>query len=161
MGIENWIIIAIGGLCSLAASILYMLGGTSGFSKALRRFIASFILALSANIIAVVFHNWNWQLLLIFPCLAGGFSLGYGAYTIKEKIFKRTVFALGVLSACFCGLWSIGFTMFGWVVVGLAFIVGLTSVVLGVFNPFVNAPLEQYLICQLLTMFIPFWGLVK
>ena len=77
------------------------------------------------------------------------------------KIYKRAVFALGVLMACVVGAWIAGFSVAAWIVLGLSFLTGLTSVILGVFNPFSNAPLEQFLICQVLCLFVPFWAFVK
>jgi RarD protein len=41
------------------------------------------------------------------------------------------------------------------------FITPLVSVVLGVMNPFSNAPLEQFLICQVLCLFVPYWSFVR
>lgn len=158
---ENWGLIAFSGVASLVASILYMLGGTVGFTKALRRYGATFFLAVMSNINAIVMGVWSWQFILIYPALIGGFSLGYGASTTGEKILKRTIFALGSLSAIIFGLWGLGFPVMGWLVLGLAILIGLTSVVMGVFNPFNNAPLEQYLICQVLTLFIPFISFIS
>jgi len=158
MGTENiWLIIILGFMAFVANS-LYAMGGTEGFGKWLRRYLASFILAVAANGAAIYLTVWTWQYIFIYPCLIGGFSLGYGANTTWEKILKRGIFALGVLTACFCGFWATGATILGWIVVGLAFLTGVTSVVLGVINPFNNAPLEQFIICQVLCLYIPYWA---
>jgi hypothetical protein len=137
------------------------MGGTKGFSKWMRRFLASFILACSANVAAIYLGVWTLEYLLMWPCLIGGFSLPYGANTTWDKVIKRTVFALGVLMACFCGAWATGFTIFGLVILGLAVLTGITSVALGVINPFNNAPLEQFLICQVLCLYVPYWAFVR
>jgi len=163
-GTENWGLVAFGGFLSLVSSILYMWGGTAmswGGKKWLRRFLGSFVLAVAASVIAVVLTKWDWRYLIIYPCLATGFSLGYGADTTGVKIRKRTIFALGVLTACVVGAWIAGWTASALLVLGLCFVTGLTSVALGVWNPFNNAPLEQYLICQLLTLYVPFWAFVR
>jgi len=161
MGPENIWLIAIGGGASLISCILYMMGGTTPFKKFWRRFIGSFVLAAAASFIAIWVAKWDWRYLLFYPILAAGFSLGYGGSTVIEKVIKRTIFALAVLGCCIVGLWVNQFNMFSWVVTGLAFITGLTSVVLGVINPFNNAPLEQYLICQVLTMYVPWWSMIR
>jgi hypothetical protein len=164
IGAENWGLVALGGVASLIASILYMIGGTTmsfGGQKWLRRYVASALLAGAANGIAAFLQVWTWQYLLMWPCLIGGFSLGYSSDTTIGKAIKRLIFALGVLSACMIGVWAVGFTGAAWVVLGLAAVIGAGSVVLGVWNPFNNAPLEQFIICQILTMFVPFWAFIR
>jgi hypothetical protein len=163
-GAEQWGLSALGGLMALIASVLYMWGGTTmswGGKKWLRRFLGSFVLALAASIIAVALAAWDWRYLIMYPCLIGGFSLGYGGDRMWTKVWKRTVFALGTLMACVVGAWIAGWTPSALLVLGLSFVTGLTSVALGVFNPFKNAPLEQYLICQVLTLYVPFWAFVR
>lgn len=163
-GTENWGLVAFGGSMSLFASILYMWGGTEmswGGQKWLRRFLGSFILALAASVVAIVLAKWDWRYLLLYPCLWGGFSLGYGGKTTFVKVLKRTAFAFGTLTACVVGAWILQWSVSALVVLGLCFVTGLTSVVLGVVNPFNNAPLEQYLICQVLTLYVPFWAFIK
>jgi len=162
-GTENWGLVAFGGFMAFISNVLYMWGGTEmswGGKKWLRRYLGSFILMVSALVIAVVLSKWDWRYLLMYPCLIGGFSLGYGASTTGEKIFKRTVFALGSLMACVVGAWIAGWTASALIVLGLCFVTGLTSVVLGVWNPMHNAPLEQFLISQILTLYVPFWGFI-
>lgn len=164
MGVENIWLIAIGASGIFISAVAYMIGGTSGFGeygKAWRRFIGASVLALDANLMAAFTLSWNWLYLLMFPCLMIGFSLGYGAETTIGKIFKRSVYALGVLSACLCGFYASGCTLMGWVVIGLAFLTGASSVVLGVWNPYKNAPLEQLLISVALTMYTPWWAFIK
>ena len=160
-GQEDIWFVAILGFMAFVANVLYAAGGTKGFGLFWRRFIGSFILALSASICALYLGAWSWKYLLIYPALIGGFSLGYSSDTLLGKITRRTIFALGVLMACLVGLWATGFTSFGWVVFILAAVTGLTSVVLGAINPFKNAPLEQFLICQVLTLYIPFWAYIR
>ena len=163
-GAEDWGIVALGGFAAFLANVLYMWGGTEmvwGGQKWLRRYLGSFVLALAASGIAFYLGVWSWKYLLMYPALAIGFSLGYGADTTMGKILRRSVFALGSLTACLVGAWAVGFTGAALLVLGVATIVGMTSVALGVWNPFKNAPLEQFLISQLLCMFIPFWGFIS
>ena len=117
-GTENVWLVALLGFMAFISNVLYMLGGTEGFGKWMRRFIASAILAGAASLGAIALGRWVWQYLLMFPCLAIGFSLPYGAEEAIWKIIKRTLFALGVLSACVIGLWATGFTVFGLVIAG-------------------------------------------
>lgn len=164
MGPENIWLVSGGFLAVFIATVLYMIGGTDmggGGQKFWRRFVASLILACSTNVIALLLNNWVWQYLFIYPALILGFSLPYGGKTTLVKGLKRFVFALGVGLACWCGLWATGFTPMGWVIMGLSTAIGLGSVVLGVMNPFNNAPLEQGLICVLLTLFIPWWPFIR
>lgn len=163
-GAENWGLVALGGFMAFIANILYMWGGTTmswGGQKWLRRFLGSFVLAAAASVIAWQLSAWKWQYLLMYPCLAAGFSLGYGADTTKEKIFRRAMFAAGVWTACIVGAWCIGFSSSALLVLKVSLVVGMSSVALGVWNPFTNAPLEQFLISQLLCMFVPFWAFVR
>ena len=160
-GTEQWGLVAIGGLATYIASVFYMWGGTAGFGLVWRRWIGSFVVALAANLIAVALHVWVWQYLLFYPMLGAGMTLGYGSSRLWVKVLKRTLFALGVLSCCIVGAWIAGFSGPAWIVLGLAFVTGLTSVVLGVWNPFSNAPLEQYIIANLLLLYVPFWSFVR
>ena len=161
MGTEDIWLIALGGFGSLISNICYMAGGTEGFGKWWRRFLGSFILSLSASLIALYLNSWSWKYLLMYPALAVGMSLGYGGDKQLTKILKRSLFAFGVLTACFIGAWICGFSVSSLIVLGLAIITGLTSVVLGVFNPFKNAPLEQFIISQVLTLYVPWWAFIS
>ena len=162
MGTEDIWLIALGGFAGFISNVLYMMGGTTGFGgKWVRRFMGTFVLALSCNLIAVYLQNWVWQFILVWPCLILGMSLGYGGDSYWVKAYKRTIFALGVLSAVLIGVWAAGFTLSGWIVFGLAILVGSGSVILGVLNPFKNAPLEQFLVSQVLTLFIPFLAFIN
>jgi hypothetical protein len=160
-GTENVILVAIGGFSTFLACVAYMLGGTSGFGLWWRRFLGVFFLGCGTNLVAGMLGVWVWPYLLFFPLLGVGMSLGYGADTTIGKIIKRTIFALGVLSCCVIGMWVHTFSIFSIVIGILALLIGLGSIVLGVVNPFNNAPVEQYLICQVLTLFVPFWGFVR
>jgi hypothetical protein len=167
-GPENIWLVASGFGAIFVAVVAYMVGGTDmdgpgpmGGQKWIRRYFGASVLSSAANGIAFLLGVWAWQYLLMFPALMIGFSLPYGGNTVAVKTLKRFVFAVGVLAACFCGLWATGFTFMGWVVMALASGIGLGSVVLGVMNPFSNAPLEQGLICLVLTMFVPFWAFIK
>jgi hypothetical protein len=161
MGIENIYLVMIGGFCGFAGNCFYCMGGTSGFGLVWRRYAGTIILALACNLIAVYLGKWVWQYLIVWPCLLGGMSLGYGGDNLSTKVLKRSLFALGVVMAVLVGVWATGFTVSGWLVFGLSVLIGSGSVALGVMNPFNNAPVEQYLVCQTLTMFVPFLAWIK
>jgi hypothetical protein len=160
-GTEGWGLIAFGGLLALVSNVFYMWGGTKGFGLFWRRFVGAAILAGSTSFIAGQTSSWVPQYLAFYPCLILGFSLGYGGDENWKKIIRRYAYATGVLSCCLFGMWAKSFSADSIVVVVLASIIGLTSVIMGVFNPFKSARLEEFLIAQVLTLFIPFWALVK
>jgi hypothetical protein len=159
-GTEGLGLVILGGFMAFLANVLYMLGGTAGWDKLWRRIGAASLLASTANFIALSLQVWVWQYLLFFPCLIIGFYNGYGGDTMFIKVLRRTLYAFGILSTCAAGLWATGFTSAGWLVTCLAAITGLTSVVLGVLNPFKSARLEEFLICQVLTLYVPYWAYI-
>jgi hypothetical protein len=161
MGIENIWLIALGGFLAFVSNVMYMMGGTEGFGKFWRRFIGSFVLACACNGIALAIGQWDWRYLLTYPALAIGMSLGYGANTNIIKALKRALFAAGVLSACVIGAWVAQFSFWAWLVLITCGLFGTASVILGVLNPFNNAPLEQFLISQILTMYVPFLAFIR
>lgn len=131
------------------SSLLYMLGGREGQGKWKRRFVGSFILALTVNIICVLRDIWHWQFLLIGPCLAIAFSNGYGADSLFDKVIRRLFYTLGV---CLSGL------IFCLVLGGNAWWlliphvgVGLWSIYMGTRNP-LEASAEEGFICVLLNL---------
>ena len=161
-GTENIWLVTYGFASLFIGLVLYMMGGTEGFSgKWLRRFLASFVIALSPNLAAVALGVWSYPFLFIWPALIGGFSLGYGGDTTIEKVVKRTIYALGCIAAGVFGFWAMGWPAFGVGILIFQLIVGITSVWLGVKNPYNNAPLEQAMICLLLTLSLPFWPYVR
>ncbi len=160
-GTEGWGLIALGGFLGLLSNIAYMWGGTEGFTKIWRRFVGASILAGGANLLALINSCWVWQYMAFGPCLMLGFSLGYSGDSFWHMVARRTVFALGVLSACVFGMWAKDWSSASITVGILAFVIGMTSVVLGVLNPFKSARLEEFLVSQVLTMFVIFWCYVK
>jgi hypothetical protein len=127
--------------------LLYMLGGRQG--KWIRRFLGSLIISMDVYTTSVVLGTFNWWLLLIYPVLAIGFSLGYGADILWKKIVKRTIFALAVLSAGLICCFSMGGN--AWVVFPCHVGIGLWSVYLGVRNP-LQAAAEETFVCALLNL---------
>lgn len=137
---------AFGSLIGLSlACLLYALGGRSGKWK--RRFIGSLILASTVSICSFVMGKFSWWLLLTYPCLIFGFSMGYGADTTLWKIIRRSIYALCVISAglVFCFVFGGN----AWWVLPIHIGVGLFSVYLGVRNP-IWASSEEIFVCALL-----------
>lgn len=162
MGTELLYVVVLGGFLAFLANVCYMLGGTQGMpgGKLWRRYAASFLLTFSVNLTGILILRWAWQYLLIWPLLTVAFHLGYGADTVAGKIARRSIYALAVSSVCFIGLWATGFTVMGWVICGLSIGAGAVSIFLGVINPYTNARVEEFLVCQVLNLFIPFWPFI-
>lgn len=141
---------AIGGLAGVVATcLLYMLGGRSG--KWLRRYVASFILAVTVNVLCAIRGFWSPWLLTIYPCLITGFSLGYGGEDTASKVFRRLIYALGVLMAGLIMVFVLGPKAW-WVFIPHAG-VGAFSIYLGVKNP-IAAAAEEVFVCLVLTSFL-------
>ena len=133
------------GIGLVVASLLYSLGGRSGKWK--RRFIASFILTTTVISLCLIRGCFSYWHLLIYPILALGFSLGYGADDILLKVFKRFYCALAVLMA---GL-VMAFTLNGWGVFIPHAGIAMWSVWMGVKNP-IPAASEEFFICMMLNL---------
>lgn len=139
---------AFGSMIGLSlACLLYALGGREGKWK--RRFIASLILSITLNLAALVMGRFSLWLLLAFPALITGFSMGYGADTLIGKLIRRSIYAVSVIASglIFC------FTFGGvaWWVLPVHVGVGLFSIYLGVRNP-VYAAAEEVFVCALLNI---------
>lgn len=139
---------AFGAMAGLSiATLLYSLGGRSGKWK--RRFIASFVLAATVNILFLVREAWNPWYLAVWPCLIAGFSLGYGADTFGEKVVRRSVYASAILTAGVVCAVVLGGNAW-WVMIPHAGI-GALSIFLGVKN-ILPAAAEEVFICALLNI---------
>lgn len=140
--------IASASLVGLAlASWLYMAGGRSGKWK--RRFVASFILALTVWLSSIALGNFDWKLLGIYPLLIAGFSLGYGGDTLGIKILRRSIYALGVVGSGVACAFILGGNAF-WVL-PVHVLLGVGSVCLGVKNP-LHAASEETFVCASLNL---------
>ena len=129
----------------VTGSLFYSLGGRS--NKWLRRFIGSAVLAGTVCGIAAWRGIFNPFMLLTFPALILGFSLGYGGNTISVKLRKR---ALCCLAVCMAGLvMAICIGGNAWMVFPFHFGVAIFSVYLGLINP-IAAAAEEFFICLIL-----------
>ena len=131
------------------ASFLYSLGGRAGKWK--RRFVASFVLAATVNVLCVLRGVWQPLMLAIWPILIGGFSLGYGADVLWLKVVRRLIYASAVLMAGVLMAFILGGN--AWWVLIPHIGVGLFSVFLGVKN-ILPAALEEIMVCVLLNLFL-------
>ena len=144
------------GLVIVLASFFYSWGGRSGKWK--RRFVGSFILACGVNVLLFWREMWSPWALATYPILAAGFSLGYGADMLIEKIIKRIIYASAVCFSGFVLAFVLGGNAWGVLIphVGIA----AWSVYLGTRNP-IEAAAEEFFICMVLNlglMMYPFIG---
>lgn len=146
------------GLGLLIASTLYWIGGRDGTSKLWRRLGGAFILALTVNLSSLFLGNWEIIYLLVFPCLFAGFSMGYGGDNLLAKIIRRTLYAIGVTGSGLIFAFTIGGA--AWGIFIFHAIIGLTSVWLGVRNPF-HAVAEEWAICMVLNLGLIFYPFVR
>jgi len=144
----------------VAACFFYMWGGRDPLQpwmgKWLRRFIGSLVLATGANVIALWIACWRWEMLLVYPALCAGFSMGYGGDDFMEKLLRRTVYAAGVVGAGFVMVWAAGWSGNAITVLIVQSICGVGSIVLGIKNP-LPAAIEEVMVCIVLTLFIPIY----
>ena len=148
---------AVGSLFGLALGCLfYMLGGRNG--KWMRRAIGSLFISVTVSVAALIMHTFNWWLILTYPALFVGFSFGYGADILWEKIAKRTLFAVAVVSAGLVCAISMGGN--AWFVFIPHLGIGLWSIYLGVKNP-IQAAAEETFVCAVLNLGMVMYPFVK
>lgn len=143
------------------SSLLYSLGGTSGFSKLYRRLGTSLVLGFSVNVTSLLINNWHWQYLVVPIALFGIYCLPYGANTLWDKIIKRSIVALSFIACYVLGLWASNFSTPGILVFILSSIMAVLTVPIGVLNPWNNAPLEQAIISLITSTFFITWPFIK
>jgi hypothetical protein len=115
--------------------------------KALRRYLGAAVLAGTVCGIAAWRGIFNPFMLLTFPILVGGFSMGYGGDTIGVKLRKR---ALCCLAVCMAGLvMALCIGGNAWMVLPFHVGVAIFSVYLGLINP-IAAAAEEFFICLIL-----------
>ena len=136
-------------------SYLYMLGGRKGKWK--RRFIGSLIVATSVWVGLLLMGHFRWLHTLLYPLLIGGFVLGYGGSDIMTKLIRRTIIvgAIGVAGLLLC------LTLSGkaWWILPIQIFVSIPSIYFAWKNP-VHAAAEEFLVCLLLTLILPFYAMV-
>jgi len=146
---------AVVGLVGLAAGcLLYMLGGRN--NKALRRFVASFILSATVWGNALYMGTFGWLMLLLYPVKILEFVQGYSADHGMPAPLKRLLVVLTSLAGGVLCAYSIGGV--AWFVLILHALVGIGTVMFAVKNPFAAAA-EEPLVCamnNLVLMFYPF-----
>ena len=144
-------------LVSLAiGSWLYMLGGRK--DKWLRRFIGSLVITGTAMIMSLLMGKFSPWLLISYPIVMGGMTLGYGANEPFQKVLKRGLFALGVISGGF--VYCLVFGGNAWWILIPHVGVAAWSIYLGVKNP-LHAAAEETFICALLNLGLMMYPFVK
>lgn len=139
----------IGGLLGLVLTcLLYMWGGREGKWK--RRFVGSFVLALTVNLLFIALGNWKPWYIAIWPLMSIAFSMGYGGTdNVGKKVIRRSIYAVGVLSSgAFCAYFIGGWA---WIMFAIHAGIGLFSVILGTKN-ILPAAVEEPLICMVLNL---------
>jgi len=119
-------------------SVFYMMGGRA--KKWLRRYIASLLQALNCNICSLIMGTWSFPLLLIYPLLIGGFSLGYGGEEFWTKFWRRLVFCLA--QVCVALVFCLRYGGACWLILPVHLAVSLCSIYLGIRNP-IHAAAEE------------------
>jgi hypothetical protein len=139
----------VAGLGLVAGSFFYSLGGRRW--KGWRRFIGSSVLAGTVCGVAAWRGIFNPWMLVTFPALVVGFSLGYGVKgggtETKIKILKRVKCCLAVCLAGLVMALCVGGN--AWWVLPFHVGVALFSVYLGLRNP-IEAAAEEFFICLIL-----------
>jgi len=162
-GVENWGLAVFAGVLALIGSMFYVWGGTEDTptpklaGKYWRRFIGSAVIGLAPALISLILGMWDWRYILMYPGLVIVFSLGYGGDTQTKKIIRRTIFAIGCVAVGLIGVWIHQWNDVSRCIMIMQAVIGFGSIYLGVKNPYKSAPVEQFLVCLLLTVTIPFW----
>jgi len=131
------------GVCVIDC-FFWMWGGRS--RKWRRRFIGSTIQILGINILALITGTWVWQFALSLGPEIGSRSMGYGGESTREKLMRRSVFALGSLAVGTVLAWGLGFNSKAiWLLVCQA-IASVVSIILGIKNP-LPAAVEEVFVC--------------
>lgn len=149
--------IAAGNVAALSvACALYQLGGRDGGpGKSLRRFVASFVIAVAINVTAFLFGKWSPLLLLVYPFKIAEYHLGYGGSTVIQRCVKRFLI---VAISCLTGLLLIYILKGGFLIFVIQVIVGLMTVFFGWKNP-IHAAAEEVMVCFInsgILLFYPF-----
>lgn len=126
-------------ICACIYAVMYGFGGVM-LRQQLRRIGATIFFMVCIVVFSLIKDSFSFYYLFSLPLLYGAVSIGYGADTTKMKIFKRA----------YCGLsYSLPFLPIcmvtgNWTLFALHTIYCLlTSIVLGVQNPFDNARAEE------------------
>lgn len=145
------------GIMVVAGAVCYSWGGRSGKWK--RRFVGSFITASAGWVVAAMTGTFHISHLLAWPLLSISYHMGYGVNSgiVWAKVLRRSIYALGVLLA---GLIYAYIAASGacWVLWVCQCACGVSSVILGVKNP-IPAAAEEFLVCMVLTLFLPFYSI--
>lgn len=142
-------------ICILFASLWAMAGSGDfwGGQLWLRRFLAPSIFCLWAFLRS----NFDWRYFVQMPLMMGAISLPYGADILWEKILLRSMCGLTYgISGSVVNLWHKNFLLAGLQIL----LTTLISITAGVYNPFANPMIEQFII-GLFVIVIPAFSVIK
>lgn len=131
---------AFSGLGIVISALLYSLGGRE--DKYLRRWVASFVIATTANITAFLLSRWSPWLLTIFPAIALGYHLGYGSEDFFTRLFKRIVY---IVYAIFSPAVLLSFLLHNFIILPWLVAIGVFAMFLTMRNPIFAAAEEFFL----------------
>ena len=124
------------GVVILVCASLYAWGGME--MKWLRRFLAPAIFAAS-----YFYFTRDWRIWLQMPLVMASMTLGYGGVGLVEKIARRLIWSAGVGIS----MSIVDILHRKWIIVGIYLaVLVLICVAFGVFNPFVHARTEEFVI---------------
>ena len=133
-------------------AFLYSLGGKSGTSKSVRRWVGGIFLPLSTILLALTVGNFHWFMVIALVAYPAALSIGYGGETLGEKFLRRSIFGVAVGVSCLAIAVPVGLLSMGLFQIGLAW---ATSVFFGIKNP-VSARAEETIVGLLSTCLVPF-----
>lgn len=145
--------VSAGALVGLSlSSLLYSLGGR--WNKGIRRFGASFVLALTVNLSSFFLGVWSFWLLALYPLFIIQFIFGYSDND-GWGWFKRSYIVLwsvltGVYLAWLTGSW--------WLLIPHV-LVSSGTILFSMKNP-IKAPAEETLVCALNNLIILFYTFI-
>ena len=133
--------------------ILYTLGGRTGVGKWVRRYLGAILFGLGIIALSYWQGTFNWIYFVYIPLLAASLTVGYGGDTFLEKLKRRAIYGLLI------GLSCLPFAILNgaWILFGFQVVLAFgASVILGVWNPLLNAVEEENLIAVCSVLFVPF-----
>ena len=147
---------SLSGVGLVASSTFYWKGGRS--KKWLRRWLGSFVMALTIWLVANGMGNFSPWMFLLYPILVLGYSLGYGGVQVGEKLIRRCIYAGTIL--CSGLLMAILIGGHAWSIFGAHVLMASLTVNMAYFNP-VPAASEEYFVSMFLNLALciyPFIG---
>ena len=128
----------------------WMWGGRAG--KWRRRYIGSGIQMSGINILALICGTWAWQFAVALIPEVISRTFGYGGDSTKEKLTRRSIFAIGSLAAGAMLAWTANFSSGAITLLICQALASVISIIIGVKNP-LPAAVEEVFVCMTLKYF--------